>query len=109
MTVRTELILFLVSMASSAIAALIFVWKIGSAVSRMQAALKEQIAAANFDRKLNDERLEHLQDSLKLGLNGLKEKFDHFATRSRAESGTLGDRVGAVENFLVKTTEFEKR
>ena len=109
MTIKAELILFLVSMASSTAAAMIFVWKIGLAVAGMKATLKEQIANANFDRKLNDERLEHLQDELELGFNGLREKFEHFSTRSRSESSELSKRLESVENFLVKTTEFEKR
>lgn len=109
MTIKAELILFLVSIASSTIAAMIFVWKIGSAVSHMQSALKEQITAANFDRKFSDNSLEHLNDRLELGLNGLREKFEHFSTRSRLESSALSDRIGSIENFLTKTTDFEKR
>lgn len=85
MQIKVELILFLVSIASTGFGALLFAWKIGVAVSTMKSALKEQITATDFDRKLNEKGLEHLQDTLKLGFNGFEEKFNHFSGRVRSE------------------------
>lgn len=131
MTVRTELILFIVSIISSATGAMIFMWKIGNSTAAMRAelreevasmkaalreevasirtALREQITKTDFDRILNDERLENLQDTLKLSFNGFEERFKHFSTRVRGEIKELDDRTEDLEGYLMKEMKFEKR
>lgn len=119
MTIKAELILFLISIASSVTGAMIFIWKLGSSIAGMRAALREEVAgmraslreqitATDFDRKLNDERLGHLQDTLKLGFNGFEERFNHFSTRVRGEIKELDNRLDDVEGYLMKG-DFQKR
>lgn len=100
-----ETIIGLLTIVSSISAMLVFIWKLGNSVAMMQADLKAQIAASNHEQAMNDLRLEQLQDSLKLGFNGMRERFEHFSTRSRSEYEKLESRVRRVENFLQK--EFE--
>jgi len=102
---KLETIIGLITIVSTVAAALIFIWKLGNAVATMQSDLRAQIAASNHERSLNDLRLEHLQDSLTLGFNGMREKFEHFSTRSRSEYEKLEHRTRRIENFLQK--EFE--
>lgn len=106
---RLEAFALALTIAGSIAAALMFIWKMGNAVATMQADLKSQIVAANHERSLNDVRLEHLQQSLTLGFNGMREKFEHFSSRSRMEMNELDKRLACIENFLAKSTEFEKR
>lgn len=120
MTIKTELILFIVSILSSATGAMIFAWKIGNStaamraelreeVAGMRAALRDQITATDFDRKLNDERLENLQNIQQLGFKGFEERFNHFSERAKREIEKIGDRLNDVEGYLTKKTEFQKR
>lgn len=102
---KLETFALLLTIVGSIAAALIFIWKLGNSVATMQADLKAQITASNHERSMNDLRLEHLQQSLTLGFNGMREKFEHFSTRSRSEYEKLEHRVRRVENFLQK--EFE--
>ncbi|MGG6266307.1 hypothetical protein ACQ4M3_08835 [Leptolyngbya sp. AN03gr2] len=102
---KLEIAIGLITIVSSIAATLIFIWKLGNAVATMQSDLRSQIAASNYERSMNDLRLEHLQDSLTLGFNGMREKFEHFSTRSRSEYEKLESRVRRIENVLQK--EFE--
>ncbi|MBE9012657.1 hypothetical protein IQ250_20870 [Pseudanabaenaceae cyanobacterium LEGE 13415] len=102
---KLEIALGLITIVSAIAATLIFIWKLGNSVATMQADLRSQIALSNHERSLNDLRLEHLQDSLTLGFNGMKEKFEHFSTRSRSEYEKLEHRVRHLENFVQR--EFE--
>jgi len=102
---KLEIAIGLITVVSSIAATLIFIWKLGNAVAHMQADLRSQIAASNHERNMNDLRLEHLQETLTLGFNGMREKFEHFSSRSRSEYEKLEHRVRHLENFVQK--EFE--
>lgn len=97
---KIETVIGLITITTSVCATLIFIWKLGNAVARIQADLQAQIAASNYERNMNDLRLEHLQDSLALGFNGMREKFEHFSARSRNESKELEARMRRMESCL---------
>lgn len=44
-----------------------------------------------------------------LGMNGLKERIEHVATRLTGQTDSLNRRLKQVERFLSKTTNFEER
>lgn len=93
------LISFFIAIATS-------VWRMASRLSAMRADLREAIARIDFDRQLNDERLQCLQDRQSAELHTLEEKFGIFSSRSREESATLGIRVSEIERHLIKTSNF---
>lgn len=95
---RLESIALIATIVSFCASTLYQVWRISDAVAGMRHNLEKQ-----------DIRLENLNDVQALSFNGFKEKIEHFITRSRNESKELDDRLKSVENFLTKTTEFEKR
>ena len=53
--------------------------------------------------------MEHLNDKLTLSLNGTKELVNHLRTRTKIESDRLDDRLRQLEQFLVKTTNYQPR
>lgn len=84
---------YLLSVASG----IVFVWRTSLAVAQIQFRLREQLAASECDRKLNEKHLECLQEELRSGLNGLESRFERFTHRSQAELSDLELRVRAVE------------
>jgi hypothetical protein len=74
------------------------IWKFSSSFSAMKHRLE-----------LKDLQIECFVEKQELILNNLSEKFKHFSDRSRGEVGTALDRVIQVEDFLAKTTDFQRR
>ena len=95
---KLETLVLVTTLFSFCASVLYQVWKISSAVSEMRYGLEKQ-----------DMRLESMNDVQTLAFNGFREKIEHFVTRSRGESREFSQRLESVENFLVKSTEFEKR
>ncbi|NDJ16791.1 hypothetical protein [Myxacorys almedinensis] len=98
MQIRTEAVIFAISFLSFCSMITMSVWKSAASVSRIQ---------HNLEKK--DILLESLQDKLTLHFNGLKERFEHFAQRSRGEVQALEKRVQQMERFLQKSTNFDPR
>lgn len=95
---KFETIGFAITVISFCGSVLFQVWKVSSSVSDMKHGLEKQ-----------DIRLENLNDVQALAFNGFRERIDHAITRVRSEVQTLDNRTEGIENFLVKTTAFEKR
>lgn len=74
------------------------IWKVSAYLSEMKHRLE-----------LKDQEIESFLDQQELILNGLKENFKHFSERFRGEVGVVSDRVTQVEDFLTKTTDFQRR
>lgn len=105
---KTETVAFSITFFSFCITIITVVWKLSSSVSNMKADLKELVINVKHDLDLKGSKLEHLDDNLVLSFNGLREKFEHFSTRSRTEVNELNRRLQDVEEFLAKKTEFER-
>ncbi|MGG6296305.1 hypothetical protein ACQ4M4_18095 [Leptolyngbya sp. AN02str] len=52
---------------------------------------------------------EHHKEWVLLTYNGLQERIDHVQSRTKAEELNIWTRLGAVEQFLSKTTPFDVR
>jgi len=108
MNMRLDTVIGLITIITSVCATFIFIWKLGNAVATMQADLRSQLNNSDHERQLNDMRLEHLQDKLELGFNGVRERFEHFSQRSRTEYQQIDARMKRAETCLQKNfKEFE--
>lgn len=56
-----------------------------------------------------DRQLQHELEKLGLTVNGVRERMEHINTRISSQSKDLGRSLADVENFLQKSTAFEKR
>jgi hypothetical protein len=74
------------------------IWKVSTSFSEMKHKLE-----------LKDKEIEAFLDVQELVLNGLKEKFDHFSNRFRGEVGAVDHRLIQLEDFLTKTTDYQRR
>jgi hypothetical protein len=74
------------------------VWKFSASFSEMRHKLEKK-----------DLEIECFIEKQELLQNGLRENFKHFSERSRGEVGVVSDRVSQVEEFLSKTTDFQRR
>jgi hypothetical protein len=59
--------------------------------------------------ELKDKEIEAFLDVQEMLINGLKEKFDHFSNRFRGEVGAVDSRIIQIEDFLTKTTDYQRR
>lgn len=82
----------------SLISLVLTIWKISASFSEMKHRLE-----------LKDHEIESFLDRQELILNGLRENFHHFSERFRKEGTDVEDRVGQVESFLYKTTDFQRK
>jgi hypothetical protein len=74
------------------------IWKVSAAY----AAMKHEL-------ELKDKEIEAFLDKQELIINGLQEKFGHFSNRFRGEVEAVSGRVSQLEDFLTKTTDYERR
>jgi hypothetical protein len=74
------------------------IWKFSSSYADMRHRLE-----------LKDQQIEAFLDQQELILNGLKENFKHFSDRFRGEVGAVSDRVTQIEDYLTKTSDFQRR
>lgn len=82
----------------SLLSLVVTIWKFSTAYAEMKHRLE-----------LKDQEIEAFLDKQELIINGLRENFKHFSDRFRGEVGGVGDRVGQVEDFLTKTTDYQRR
>ena len=54
-------------------------------------------------------RVENLEDKIDLGLNGMRELVEHKTIRLSNTTDRHVDRLEDIEQFLSKTTDFNKR
>ena len=54
-------------------------------------------------------RVENLEDKIDLGLNGTRELIEHKTVRQSNTLDRHTDRLEDIEQFLAKTTDFNKR
>lgn len=73
------------------------------------ASLRSELLQIRHDNAVENLRIDHLQQSLDLSINGVLERISHYTTRSRSESEKFDKRLGDLEGFLTKSTEFERR
>jgi uncharacterized protein YoxC len=105
---KTETVAFAIAFLSFCFSIIAAVWKVSTSLSTMKTDLKELVINVRHDLDLKSAKLDHLDDTVILGINGLREKFEHFSTRSRTEVNELNRRLQDVEEFLAKKTEFER-
>lgn len=99
-----------------AIPLIVALWKVFALLKGIEDRLDDQIH--QVDRRLESlahqsqlraSQMEHLNDKLTLSLNGTKELVNHLRTRTKIESDRLDDRLRQLEQFLVKTTNYQPR
>lgn len=59
--------------------------------------------------ELRESELEHLNDTLELAVNGVKELVTHVRSRTQADCDRLNGRISQLEKYLTKTTDFQSR
>ncbi|PZV19200.1 MAG: hypothetical protein DCF22_00600 [Leptolyngbya sp.] len=69
----------------------------------------DAIQAVEHRLALLQSRIENLEDKVDLGFNGTRELIEHKSTRLFNTTDKHSDRLDDVEQFLVKSTEFNRR
>jgi hypothetical protein len=105
----------------------VFIWKTSATVANIQATLKQTISEVRYDAELNRVKQTALDDLLKYGIDSCKESIDlwedllkaavlgctdqvgHARSKVEEQIDDLKPRLNDVEQFLIKTTSFERR
>lgn len=95
---------------------IVALWKVFALLQGIEDRLENQIRQT--ERQLSDlahqsqlrsTQMEALNDRLALAINGTKELVSHVRLRTQTDANKLSDRLGQLERFLSKTTDFEPR
>lgn len=78
-------------------------------IFRIKEELQDQIQKLEHRLALLSAEQEHMSDRQELGFNGFRERIEHTASRLRQDTDRSNQRIDQVENFLAKTTAYEKR
>ncbi|MBW4542430.1 MAG: hypothetical protein KME43_25340 [Myxacorys chilensis ATA2-1-KO14] len=106
---KPEVIGILISVLSFCFGIMAFVWKASTTVAAMKTDLRELNLVVQHNGQLGDEKLGRMNDCIVLGFNNVKEALQHLRTRQLNEQTETDHRVEDLEDFLAKTTAFEKR
>lgn len=101
-----------IGIATGAITIISSIWK----VQKMFNDIEDNIDKLRYDLNKLIDTLDHRVDVAVMTANGYKERIDHNAQRHKAEEDKLHGRIDRnaeiiddLENFIQKTTAYEKR
>lgn len=80
-------------------------WRLFSVREKLAFDIKESA----FKLELLEQKIAALTEQQLLALNGIKELVGHIRTRTRVEEEKLDARLGDVESWMEKNTDFVKR
>jgi predicted nuclease with TOPRIM domain len=84
---------------------IVAVWRLFSIRAELQSLITE-----NRHRvEMLERESSHLVEQQRLFLNGLQERLQHVRDRSKQEEEDLDRRLGDLESFIEKTTQFTRR
>ena len=84
---------------------LLSLWKLFEVRERVY----DSIQALDHRLAIMNSRIENLEDKVDLGLNGTRELVEHKSVRQSNTLDRHTDRLEDIEQFLAKSTEFNKR
>jgi len=84
---------------------LVLIWKIFAVREKVY----DQLQTLEHRHQILETRLIHLEDKLNLTTNGLRELIEHKSTRFISMGDRSLGRIEDMEEFLAKTTQFNRR
>ena len=84
---------------------LLSLWKLFEVRERVY----DSIQALDHRLAIMNSRIENLEDKVDLGLNGMRELIEHKTIRLSNTTDRHVDRLEDIEQFLAKSTDFNKR
>jgi len=84
---------------------LVLIWKIFAVREKVY----DQLQALEHQYQVLQTRLIYLEDKLDLTTNGLREVIEHKSTRFISTGDRSVGRIEDMEEFLAKTTQFNRR